>query len=122
MQCGLAMNGGELQSDSPSFFVSARRDLQTAAGWDRVNKFVTSKVSHAMQEKVIQFIEEIRPLIQGHGGDVEFVSLEGNTVHLRLHGACHACPHAMMTLKNGIEAEMRERLSPDLTVERVMED
>jgi Fe-S cluster biogenesis protein NfuA len=116
------MNGGELQSDSPSFFVSARRDLQTAAGWDRVNKFVTSKGSHAMQEKVIQFIEEIRPLIQGHGGDVEFVSLEGNTVHLRLHGACHACPHAMMTLKNGIEAEMRERLSPDLTVERVMED
>ena len=54
-----------------------------------------------MQEKVVQFIEEIRPLIQGHGGDVEFVSMEGHTVNLRLHGACHACPHAMMTLKNG---------------------
>ena len=40
---------------------------------------------------------------------------------LRLHGACHSCPHAMLTLKNGIEAEMRERLSPELTVERVMD-
>ena len=75
-----------------------------------------------MQEKVEQLIDEIRPLIQGHGGDVEFVAMEGNTVQLRLHGACHACPHAMMTLKNGIEAELRDRLSPELTVERVMED
>ena len=74
-----------------------------------------------MQEKVEAFIEEIRPLIQGHGGDVEFVSMEGNTVNLRLHGACHSCPHAILPLKNGIEAEMRERLSPDLTVERVMD-
>jgi Fe-S cluster biogenesis protein NfuA len=28
----------------------------------------------------------------------------------------------MMTLKNGIEAEMRERLSPELTVERVIDE
>jgi hypothetical protein len=28
----------------------------------------------------------------------------------------------MMTLKNGLEAEMRERLSPELTVERVLDD
>ena len=74
-----------------------------------------------MEEQIIEFIEEIRPLIQGHGGDVEFISMEGNTVNLRLLGACHSCPHAMMTLKNGIEAEMRDRLSPELTVERVME-
>jgi len=74
-----------------------------------------------MEEKVKAYIEEVRPQIQSHGGDVEFVSMVGNTVNLRLHGACHSCPHAMITLKNGIEAEMRERLSPELTVERVME-
>ncbi|HHX97731.1 MAG TPA: NifU family protein [Kiritimatiellia bacterium] len=74
-----------------------------------------------MEEKVVAFIEEIRPYIQGHGGDVEFVSMEGNTVNLRLHGACHGCPSAMFTLKNGIEAELRERLGPEITVERVMD-
>lgn len=95
--------------------------MQKAGGRGRFCAHFQSKGETAMQEKVVQFIEEIRPLIQGHGGDVEFVSMEGNTVNLRLHGACHACPHAMMTLKNGIEAEMRERLSPDLTVERVMD-
>ncbi|MDR0993199.1 MAG: NifU family protein [Verrucomicrobiota bacterium] len=75
-----------------------------------------------MEEKVKAFVEEVRPMIQGHGGDVEFVALEGHTVKLRLRGACHTCPHAMMTLKNGIESELRERVSPDLTVERVMSD
>ena len=74
-----------------------------------------------MEEQVIEFIEEVRPYIQGHGGDVEFVSMEGNTVNLRLHGACSGCPAAMITLKNGIEAELRDRLSPELTVERVMD-
>lgn len=72
-----------------------------------------------MEQKVKDFIGEIRPLIQGHGGDVEFVEMDGNTVKLRLLGACSHCPGAVMTLKNGIEAQMREIVSPDLTVERV---
>ena len=72
-----------------------------------------------MEQKVKDFIGEIRPLIQGHGGDVEFVAMDGNTLKLRLLGACAHCPGAVMTLKNGIEAQMREVVSPDLTVERV---
>ena len=90
-------------------------------GWGRFLPHFQPEGTKRMEEKVKAYIEELRPLIQGHGGDVEFVSMEGNTVNLRLHGACHACPHAMMTLKNGIEAEMRERLGPELTVERVMD-
>jgi Fe-S cluster biogenesis protein NfuA len=113
------MNGGEFRIRIRRRFFPARRRLQNENGWGRFRP--RFKGEPRMQEKVEQFIEEIRPLIQGHGGDVEFVSMEGNTVNLRLHGACHACPHAMLTLKNGIEAEMRERLSPELTVERVMD-
>lgn len=72
-----------------------------------------------MEEKIKALIEEIRPGIQGHGGDVEFVGLEGKTVKLRLTGSCHSCPYAMMTLKNGIEARLRDAVDPELTVERV---
>lgn len=71
-----------------------------------------------MEEKIKACIEQIRPMIQGHGGDVEFVSLEGTTVKVRLQGACHACPHAMATLKNGVEQILREQVDPNLTVER----
>ena len=72
-----------------------------------------------MEEKVKNFISEIRPMIQAHGGDVEFVALNGQTVQLRLLGACAHCPGAVMTLKQGIEAQLREAVDPQLTVERM---
>jgi len=72
-----------------------------------------------MEQQVKDFIGEIRPLIQGHGGDVEYVAMEGQTVKLRLLGACTHCPGAVMTLKHGIEAQLRETVSPDISVERV---
>ncbi|OQA29178.1 MAG: Fe/S biogenesis protein NfuA [Verrucomicrobia bacterium ADurb.Bin345] len=72
-----------------------------------------------MEEQVKGYIEQVRPYIQSHGGDVEFVALVGNTVQLRLKGACSSCPGAVMTLHNGIEAQLRELVSPDIEVERV---
>ena len=72
-----------------------------------------------MEEQVKAYIEKVRPYIQSHGGDVEFVAMDGNTVKLKLLGACSSCPGAVMTLHNGIEAQLRETVSPDLVVERV---
>ncbi len=72
-----------------------------------------------MEEKIKNLISEIRPMIQSHGGDVEYVALSAQTVQLRLSGACAHCPGAVMTLKHGIEAQLREVIDPNLTVERV---
>ena len=72
-----------------------------------------------MEEQIKAVLEGIRPAIQGHGGDVEFVSLDGKNVKLHLVGHCGSCPYAMMTLKNGIEAALREKVDPEITVERV---
>lgn len=72
-----------------------------------------------MEEQVIAYIEQVRPYIQSHGGDVEFVEMEGTVVKLRLKGACSSCPGAVMTLHHGIEAQLREQINPEITVERV---
>ncbi len=72
-----------------------------------------------MEEQVKAYLDKVRPLIQAHGGDVEFVALEGETVKVKLLGACHSCPSAIMTLRHGIEAQLRETVNPALTVERV---
>ena len=62
-------------------------------------------------DQVKAVIEEIRPALQGHGGDVEFVGTdEDNTVKVRLQGACQGCPGAAMTMKNGIERILKERV------------
>lgn len=66
------------------------------------------------QQKVEEMIEVIRPMLQGHGGDIELVSLEDdNTVKVRLQGACSGCPGAQMTLKQGVEKLMKEKI-PEL--------
>ena len=71
-----------------------------------------------MEEKVKAKLEELRVGLQADGGDLEFVRMDGKVVYLRLVGHCGSCPFAMMTLKQGIEASLRE-LDPEITVERV---
>ena len=71
-----------------------------------------------MEEQVKAKLEELRTGLQADGGDLEFVKMDGKVVYLRLVGHCGSCPFAMMTLKQGIEASLRE-LDPEITVERV---
>ena len=63
------------------------------------------------QEKVKNVIEAIRPNLQGHGGDIELVSVDNeNNVSVRLQGACSGCPGAQMTLKMGVERLLKEKI------------
>ncbi|MDR0409668.1 MAG: NifU family protein [Spirochaetaceae bacterium] len=64
-----------------------------------------------MEEQIKIALDSVRPSLQADGGDVEFVSLaEDGTVSLKLTGACGCCPHAQMTLKNGIENYLKEKI------------
>jgi len=70
-----------------------------------------AKSEKTFEEKVKEVIETVRSALQSHGGDVELVGTEDdNTVRIRLQGACHGCPGAMMTLKNGIERILKEKV------------
>ena len=73
-----------------------------------------------MEEKIKELLEALRINLQNDGGDLELVKIEGNQVFLKLKGACGTCPHAQITLKQGIERVLREQISKDITVERVM--
>ena len=70
-----------------------------------------SKTQDTFETKVKMIIDSIRPNLQSHGGDVEFVATEkGSTVKVRLQGACSGCPGAKMTLKMGIERLLKEKI------------
>ena len=63
------------------------------------------------EDQVKETIEFVRPSLQAHGGDVEFVGVdEDNTVRIRLQGACQGCPGAQMTMKMGIERILKEKV------------
>jgi len=63
-----------------------------------------------MKERVEAALEEIRPALQADGGDVELVDVTEGVVKVRLKGACSGCPMSTMTLKQGIERLLKERL------------
>ncbi len=62
---------------------------------------------------------EVKPVLAEDGGDVELYDVEGDRVKVFLKGACGSCPSSMETLKVAIEARLRERVLPTLTVESV---
>ncbi len=72
-----------------------------------------------MKEKVEAALNEIRPMLQADGGDVELVEVEGGVVKVRLQGACAGCPMSQMTLKNGIERILKEKIPEIDRVEAV---
>ena len=70
--------------------------------------------------KITERLNQLRSCLQADGGDWAIVALEGKLVSLRLRGACGSCPHATMTIKDGLERILREELDPEITIERVM--
>ncbi len=64
--------------------------------------------------KVEEVINKVRPYLRRDGGDVELVDItEDNVVKVKLVGACGTCPMSIMTLKGGIEAELKKAI-PEL--------
>jgi len=57
---------------------------------------------------VEEALDEVRPYIESHGGQVELLEVDGGAVHLRLGGACEGCAGSTMTLTRGIESALRE--------------
>jgi Fe-S cluster biogenesis protein NfuA len=70
-----------------------------------------STAGQSVQEQVKKAIDEIRPGLQGHGGDIELVGIDAdNTVRVKLRGACSGCPGAAMTMKMGVERILKQRV------------
>jgi Fe-S cluster biogenesis protein NfuA len=63
-----------------------------------------------MREKIEAVLNQIRPNLVRDGGNVELVDATDGIVKVRLTGACGGCPMASMTLKNGVERMLKERL------------
>ena len=76
-------------------------------------------MANSVEKRVQEALDEIRPQIQADGGDVELVAVEKQTVKVRLTGHCAGCPMSTMTLKNGIEALIKEKIPEIKKVEAV---
>ncbi len=69
---------------------------------------------------VEEVLAAIRPALQRDGGDVTLVDVgEDNVVRVRLMGRCKGCAMSQMTLKQGIEARLKQAIPEVKAVESV---
>ncbi|MEM1164915.1 MAG: NifU family protein [Planctomycetota bacterium] len=68
-----------------------------------------------LRRRVLRVLDAIRPSVQADGGDLELVDVtQAGRVRVRLHGACVGCPSSLMTLRDGIERNLKEHV-PEVT-------
>lgn len=74
-----------------------------------------------MKEQVEQVIEQIRPILQADGGDIQLIDADEKTgiVTVGLRGRCGSCPHAQLTLQAVVEKKIKELVPGVTAVERV---
>ncbi len=68
-----------------------------------------------LEEQIIAILEEeIRPAVAQDGGNITFKGLNDGVVSVVLRGACSGCPSSTITLKNGIETLLKNRLPGEI--------
>jgi Fe-S cluster biogenesis protein NfuA len=72
-----------------------------------------------VEARIRNALDEVRPYLGSHGGDVELVDVADGVAHVRLAGTCDGCPSSVVTLRNAIEDAVL-RAAPE--VERVEAD
>ncbi len=56
-----------------------------------------------VETRVRRALDDVRPYLGSHGGDVELLGVEKGVARLRLGGTCNGCPSSSVTLRNAIE-------------------
>lgn len=71
----------------------------------------TGPRTKSLRQRVVAVLDQIRPLAQADGGDIELVDVDSDgVVAVRLKGACIGCPSAAITLTLGIERSIKEQI------------
>ena len=73
---------------------------------------MTDETVHWTEKVKTLIATDVAPALQADGGDIELVSIDEATgiVSVRLTGACRGCPHAQVTLKNGVERYLKDNI------------
>lgn len=90
----------------PEALDAAREDPVVA---HLIDTYLAEDEAGDASDLVEEALEEIRPYVHTHGGEMELVDIEGGVVTLSLMGACDGCPSSMVTLTQGVEQILRDR-------------
>lgn len=75
----------------------------------------------------LQKIEEIldrtiRPALQGDGGDLQVLGLEGNFLTIKYEGACGTCPSSVTGTLSAMQSILREEFNPAIEIVPIQDE
>ena len=82
-----------------------------------------AKLTNIMKIQLVQetINEQIRPALRADGGDIDLIDVDGNKVIVAFRGMCAQCRSSDFTMKDVVEAKLREFVSDELYVEQAKE-
>jgi len=92
--------------------VSVAREIKIA---EAAPKRMTALQKIKKIEEVLE--REVRPGLRKDGGDIELIDVDGDFVTVSLRGACKSCHKSQTTIKEYVEAKLRELVLDTLIVE-----
>jgi NifU-like protein len=105
---------GNCKPQIAAIIARVRRDMAAATPPPAPKKLTPIRRIHLIEETLER---EIRPKLQADGGDVELVNVDGDRVTISFRGMCAQCNVSQFTMKDVVEAKLREFVSPELVVE-----
>jgi Fe-S cluster biogenesis protein NfuA/nitrite reductase/ring-hydroxylating ferredoxin subunit len=83
----------------------AAGDLDHPVAWTLLAMYDLVPVDERIE--VEEALDEVRPYIESHGGELELLDVQDGVVHVRMAGSCHGCAASAVTLRRGIEETLR---------------
>jgi NifU-like protein len=105
---------GNCKPEIAEIIERVRQQMQAAPPPEPKRKLTTIQKVHLIEETIDR---EIRPKLQGDGGDLELIDVDGDRVVVSFRGMCAHCNVAQFTMKDVVEAKLREFVSDRIVVE-----
>ncbi len=101
------------------FLESVGRDALAGTLLDFYDLGEGAEVDEEAEAAVAAALEEVRPIVESHGGELEVTSIADGVVKVRMKGTCDGCPSSSATLTFGVEEALKKHWSGFHRLEQV---
>lgn len=106
---------GGCKDDIDEIIAKVRKELEAKSASPQKPARLTVLQKVKLVEETLE--REIRPMLKRDGGNIELIDIADNRVIVSFRGMCAGCQSAQITMKEVVEAKLREFVSSDLVVE-----
>jgi NifU-like protein len=106
---------GQCQPDIERIIKKIQDERKKAAASAQQPRAMTGIQKIKLIEETLE--RDIRPMLKRDGGDLELIDVSGDKVIVSFRGMCAGCQAAQVTMKDVVEAKLREFVSPTIVVE-----